>query len=376
MAENEEITESNGSGAEEQAPIVKWNVEPDTPEVYTSLADAFKVVPQVVEQAVVEPIIEAEAIQEVPIEQEVIVAEANTSEYIELDEDYAIKFLADKKGMTVEEFNNSLKPNEIELDADVKSYLQYKKETNRSYTDWIETQKDYSQEPKDKVLLMNLKLENPTLNEKQIERLYTREYAFDPEYDDEDVVTDKEINIERDYQKGLAKLEAQKEQYKAVRGSDELVPEEYKNAKATVDNWNKQQEENQIVFEQTRQDFQAKTDTIFNPNFEGFKVKVGGQEFKVKPENIELAKNNLSDLSNFDKKFFDQSGRLKDPEGYYRALHFADNPDKIAEHFINIGRSLQAEDDEKESKNIQVLGQGNRGTPLVDSGRRFTIEKD
>ena len=105
-------------------------------------------------------------------------------------------------------------------------------------------------------------------------------------------------------------------------------------------------------------------------------MKVRDAEFKVKPENVEFAKKNLSDLSNFDKKYFDETGKLKDPEGYYRALHFADNPDKIAEHFINIGRALQAEDDEEESKNVQTIGQSSRITPLVDSGKTWKVEKD
>jgi len=100
----------------------------------------------------------------------------------------------------------------------------------------------------------------------------------------------------------------------------------------------------------------AKTENVFSNDFEGFKVKAGDSEFKVKPEDVQIAKNTLSDLSNFDKKFFDEKQQLKDPQEYYKALYFAMNPDKVAEHFINIGKSLQAEADELESKNINVAG--------------------
>ena len=44
---------------------------------------------------------------------------------------------------------------------------------------------------------------------------------------------------------------------------------------------------------------------------------------------------------------------------YYKALHFAMNPDKVAEHFIKIGMAKQLELDDKESKNIVVKGAGN-----------------
>jgi len=201
-------------------------------------------------------------------------------------------------------------------------------------------------------------LENPTLNDKQIERLFKKEYEI-PEFADDDEITDKEIIIERDYQKGLKLLESQKEKYMVPKGLDESVPEDFRKAKEFVDNFTKQQQENQIAYEQTAKDFQAKTDEVFSNNFEGFKVKVGEDEFSIKPENIEESKKTLSDLSNFDKKFFDETGKLKDPKEYYKALHFAMNPDKVAEHFIKIGMAKQLELDDKESKNIVVKGAGN-----------------
>ena len=379
MPENEEIIENNGGGSEEQVieqtvetPVITpWQIETDE----TPITETFKVIPDVeetVEEVVIEqPIVETPITEEAPIVAEEVITEQPT--VVEIDEEKVINFLKEK-GFDANSLED-LKPKEqIELDAEMKSYLEYKKATNRSYQDFLETQKDFSQEPKENVLLANLKLDNPTLTDSQIERLYKREYEYDAEYDDEDVILDKQINIERDYQKGLAKLESQKEQYKVVRGSDELVPEEYKNAKQLVDNWNKQQEENKVVFEQNWQDFQAKTDNVFTKDFEGFKAKVGEQEFKVKPENIEIAKKNLSDPNYFTQKFFDETGKLKDPEGYYRASYFADNPDKIAEHFINIGKALQVEADEKESKNIQTQSQASRSAPLVNTGQKWIVE--
>lgn len=254
---------------------------------------------------------------------------------------------------------DDLKPKEIaKLDPEVEKYLEYKKETGRGYSDFLETQKDWSAEPKENILLQNLRLENPTLTDKQIERLYQKEYVTS-EYADEDEITDKEINIERDYQKGLKLLESQKEKYKVVKGLDESIPEDFKKAKEFADSYIKQQEENKVAFEQTAKDFQSKTDEVFSSNFEGFKVKVGDEEFSIKPEDVQETKSTLSDLSNFDKKFFDESGKLKDPQGYYKALHFAMNPEKVAEHFIKIGMAKQLEIEEKESKNIVVDGPKN-----------------
>ena len=275
-----------------------------------------------------------------------------------IDEQLIRKELNEKYGFDAKSIDD-LKPKEVaKLDAETEKFLEYKKETGRGYKDFLETQKDFSTEPKESILLQNLRLENPTLNEKQIERLFKKEYEI-PEFADDDEITDKEINIERDYQKGLKLLESQKEKYMVPKGLDESVPEDFRKAKEFVDNLTKQQEENQIAYQQTAKDFQAKTDEVFSNNFEGFKVKVGEDEFSIKPENVEETKKTLSDLSNFDKKFFDETGKLKDPKEYYKALHFAMNPDKVAEHFIKIGMAKQLELDDKESKNIVVKGAGN-----------------
>ncbi len=338
----EEIIETTEPKTEEA--VSTWKVVDETNEVHPSFIEQPKV-EQVVEEVVEEP--KAEEVVEVVEE----VAKP------EIDENVVLNYLKEK-GFNAESLDD-LKPKEVaKLDAETEKFLEYKKETGRGYKDFLETQKDFSTEPKESILLQNLRLENPTLNDKQIERLYKKEYEI-PEFADDDEITDKEINIERDYQKGLKLLESQKEKYMVPKGLDESVPEDFRKAKEFVDNLTKQQQENQIAYEQTAKDFQAKTDEVFSNNFEGFKVKVGEDEFSIKPENIEESKKTLSDLSNFDKKFFDETGKLKDPKEYYKALHFAMNPDKVAEHFIKIGMAKQLELDDKESKNITVTGAKN-----------------
>lgn len=342
----EEIIETTDPKTEEA--VSTWKVVDETNEVHPSFIEQPKV-EQVTEEVVTEPKAEEKTIEE-KVEEKV--------DLPIIDEQAILKELNEKYGFDAKSIDD-LKPKEVaKLDAETEKFLEYKKETGRGYKDFLETQKDFSTEPKESILLQNLRLENPTLNDKQIERLFKKEYEI-PEFADDDEITDKEINIERDYQKGLKLLESQKEKYMVPKGLDESVPEDFRKAKEFVDNLTKQQQENQIAYQQTAKDFQAKTDEVFSNNFEGFKVKVGEDEFSIKPENIEESKKTLSDLSNFDKKFFDETGKLKDPKEYYKALHFAMNPDKVAEHFIKIGMAKQLELDDKESKNITVTGAKN-----------------
>ncbi len=353
----EEVVEATEPKTEEV--VNHWKVVDETNEVHPSFIEQPKV-EEVVEKVVEEP--KAEEVVEVVEE----VAKP------EIDENVVLNYLKEK-GFNAESLDD-LKPKEVaKLDTETEKFLEYKKETGRGYKDFLETQKDFSTEPKESILLQNLRLENPTLTDKQIERLYQKEYVSS-EFADEDEITDKEINIERDYQKGLKLLESQKEKYKVVKGLDESIPEDFKKAKEFADSYIKQQEENKVAFEQTAKDFQSKTDEVFSSNFEGFKVKVGDEEFSIKPDDVQETKSTLSDLSNFDKKFFDESGKLKDPQGYYKALHFAMNPEKVAEHFIKIGMAKQLEIEEKESKNIVVDGVKN-----IQTGsqiKRWTVEEE
>lgn len=347
--------------------VTTWQVVDDKPEVHTSFIEQPK------DDVVIEP-----KADDVIVEPKVEEPKADEIVTPTIDDALVLNYLKEK-GVDVKNFED-LKPKEkIELDAETEKFLEYKKETGRGFQDFLETQRNWKDEPKENVLKALLKAEKPYLNDSDIELLLEDKYGIEEldEYASEQEIKAnrlKEIALEDDYQKGLQLLESQKEKYMVRRGSDESVPEDFKKAKEIVDNWQKQQKENEIIFEETRKDFQAKTDSVFTKDFEGFKVKVGEQEFSIKPENIESAKSTLSDLSNFDKKFFDENGKLTKPQEYYKALHFAMNTDKVAEHFINIGKALQAEEEDKASKNIKV--EGSKNIQTGSNGKKWSVSED
>lgn len=292
-----------------------------------------------------------ETIEDVPANEEVI-----ENVQTNIDETAVLNFLKEK-GITAEKLED-LKPKEVKaLTPEVEKFLEFKEKTgNSSFTDFLETQKDWSQEPKETILMENLKVENPTLNQKQLEFLFKKTYEFDEDIDEEDFVMERQINIERDYQKGLKAVEERKQEFMVNRGSDDQsIPEEYRTAKSQVDSLKQQQEEDDKLFSESRADYVAKTEKIFTDNFEGFKIKVGNDELVIKPENIQETRTAQSDLNNFNNKFFDEkNGTLKDPDGFHKALYFGMNADKIAEHFYNLGKAKLAEDEDKLSKNINT----------------------
>jgi hypothetical protein len=348
--------EDNGGSEEQNNDVPAITVKVSEGPIYNEESwennqpiEVVETVEEVVEETPTETTEVVETTEEAPITEEVIEnVQAN------IDETAVLNFLKEK-GITAEKLED-LKPKEVkQLTPEVEKFLEFKEKTgNSSFTDFLATQKDWSQEPKETVLMENLKAENPTLNQKQLEFLFKKTYEFDEDLDEEDFVMERQINIERDFQKGLKVLEDRKQEFMVPRGSeDQSIPEEYRNAKATIESLKKQQEEDDKLFSESRADYLAKTEKIFTDDFEGFKFKVGEDELVIKPENIQETRTAQSDLNNFNNKFFDEkTGILKDEQGFHKALYFGMNADKIAEHFYNLGKAKAVEEDDKLSKNI------------------------
>lgn len=372
-----EDLEGKIEGQETQEEVIKpWTVLQDESE-FKPIANELKVEESLEQKSEEEVAEEAETTEEVEqAAEETIETEEEKVVAPQIDEEATIKFLKEK-GIEVNSLDE-LKPKEKEvLDPETEAYLKYRKETGRSYQDFLQTQKDWSKEPQEDVLKQVLKMKHPDLDEDEIEFKYRKQYSYDPDLHDEDEVMEKKINLKTDYREALELLEKQKEQYKVVRGSDEFVPEDYKKAKEIVDNWQAQQKENEILMAKAKEDFEAKTKQVFTENFEGFKFKVGEESFTLKPEDVGQAKSVLTDITNFDKKFFDQeTGLLKDPEGYYKALYGGMYVDKLVEQAYNLGKASQVIEDEKESKNIQVEGTKNLNPKMGDSVKPWKVLKD
>lgn len=341
-------------------------VEQTTPQFTVRVADDIET-PQVV--------VETPAVEEKVITEDVVVEE--TPEVIEtpqtsISEESVLSFLKEK-GIDAENLE-ALKPKEAKkLTPEVEKFLEFSEKTgNKNYNDFLATQKEWDKEDPTNVLKEMLRIENPTLDTKQIDYLFDKNYSYDADLADEDEVMEKDINKQQHLQKAFKMLEDRKSEYMVHRGSDELIPDDYKNAKALVDKLSADQVENARVSEEVRNNFLKITNDTLNDNFEGFKVKIGDKDFVIKPENIAEVRNVQSDIGNIQKKFFDDNNKLIDPIGYHKSLYAASNPDKFAEHYFNLGKAEQAEEQERISKNIP--GNGMRQVDTSKGGPGITVK--
>ena len=329
-----------------------------------------------------EEVVAPETTQEV-VDEEVIapIVEENKDEYLELDEKTAWDFIKNKKGLTADNLDEFLTPKEQKKYApEIEKFQEFVEKTgNHSYKDFEATQKDWTQESSEIVLKELLKKENPTLDKEDIDFLYEDRYVFDEDIDSDRDIKSKQIKAKVDLQNAHSYLDKQKEDYMVKGGSDDYIPEEYRNAKVDWDNLLKQQEDNDLAFKSNRNDYVAKTESVFSSDFDGFKIKLGNdtigfEEVSIKPENLQDIKSNQLDIANFNKKFFDEkTGNLEKPKEWHEALYMANNYKAELNKAYNRGIAKQLELDDKLSKNIQPDNIKSQST-AVSTGYTFFVE--
>lgn len=308
---------------------------------------------------------------------------SDNDEYVELDEDYALSFVAEKRGMTVDEFKESLTPKQQKQYApEITAFNDfYEKTGNKNYNDFLETQKDWEAETPESILKEYIRLSKPDLDAREREYLYNKKYNvadLDENYD-EDEIFEKGIDRKEDLRKAKEFFAKRKEEFNVVSGTDEHIPTEYREAKKLIDNQIRLDEEYKLNHQVKRNEFLEKTKAIFNDNFEGFKVKLGNDtigftEVAFKPDNIQEVRDLVSDTDNLMRDFHDEEGNLIRQEELQTALYFAKNYKTELNKAYNRGFADKVEADDKLSKNIQ----SDNLKPQIGSGISgivYTVEK-
>lgn len=309
--------------------------------------------------------------------------EIEDEEYEELNENVAFNYLKTLKGLSAENIDELLTPKEQKKYApELVKYQEFIDKTgNTNFKDFEATQIDWSAAEPDTVLRELIKAENPLLSSKEVDFVFNQKYnseGLDEELD-EDQLTQIGINRKVDIAKATDFLEKRKQEYMVDRGSDDHIPAEFKEAKAFMEDIEKQQNDYEIAVQANRNDYVSKTEDFYSQSFEGFKVELGNkdigyEEVFLKPENIQETKSYQQNLDNFNKEFFDETGKLEKPKEWCEALYMAKNYKTELNKAYNRGIAKQLEIDDKLSKNIQPDNlrnvQENRSSELT-----FTIEK-
>lgn len=255
-----------------------------------------------------------------------------------------------------------------ELPEDVKKYLEFKEETGRGYSDFLEYQRDFSQLDEQDVVKRYMKEMNPEFDNEDIQDEFLDAYAYDEDLDDERDIRKKTRAFKKAHADALEYFNSQKEKYAVPLGSNDTdIPAEYKSAKEFVDSIKTQEE----LSQKQSEIFLKETENLFTNEFKGFEFKVGEEVINHKPANIQSTKEAQSNVMNFLGKFLDENGFIKDPEGYHKALYVAMNYESILSNVYETAKAKAIEDEVKNSKNIDM---GMRNTPdRLPSGMKFKL---
>jgi hypothetical protein len=290
-----------------------------------------------------EPLLNNEPINE-PIEAE------------ELTEDKVLSFIKNKYNKEINSFDELMeqRSESTDMDAEVATYMKYKKETGRGFEDFLKLNKDYDEMDPDDLLREYISATQEGLDEEDVD-VMMEEYQYDEDFDDDSSI--KKIKLQKKKALSEAKkfFNEQKEKYRVpLESSQNSIPneerEEYEAYRQYIEEAKSQQEEG----ERKRQWFEQKTNEVFNGEFKGFEFEVGDRKLTFKPGDTDEIKKIQSNPYNFINKFLDEKGLMSDAAGYHRSLAMALNPERFAKFFYEQGMSDATDDVTRKIKNVNM----------------------
>ena len=266
-----------------------------------------------------------------------------------------IKNRYDKNIESVDQLFDAKESNE-DLPEDVAAYLKYKKETGRGIEDFYKLQKDYDEMDSDQVLRAYYNSTEEGLDGDDIQSIMEDKFSFDEELDDPKDIKKKQLAKKRELVKAKKYLNEQRDKYKTPLessggGLSSEDKEKFESYRSYIEESKTAQEAQKRRYDY----FLDKTNEVFNDEFKGFEFNVGEKKFTFKPGDGNELKSRQSDVNNFVGKYMDEeTGMIKDAEGYHRAMSVAMNLDKFAEFFYNQGVTSTVDEVSKKSKNINM----------------------
>jgi hypothetical protein len=277
---------------------------------------------------------------------------------IELDDSSILNYLKERHNLEVESIDvlkNTEKPQEQSLPEDIAKFMEYQKETGRSFEDYARLQQDWTQVDDTSVLREYYRQSKPHLDAEEIDYLINEEFSYDTELDDEKDVKKKKIAYKEELYKARNHFEGLKEKYKAPLESREAdIPENYKEAFNFYNQYREQTDQETKAQEERSRIFMDKTNALFSDDFKGFEFNAGEKKQVFKPSDVSKVKEVQSDITNFFNQHLDENGVVKDIQAYHKALYAAQNADAIFKFAYEQGKADATDGLVKETKNIDM----------------------
>ncbi len=233
------------------------------------------------------------------------------------------------------------------LPENIEKLVSFMEETGGTIEDYTRLNADYSSID-DKTLIKEYYKKNKPYLDSEDLNLLLEDFDYDEDIDEERDVRKKKLAFKEEVAKAKNFLEETKSKYYDEIKLRPGVTQEQQKAMDFFNRYNKEQEQ----AEQQHQAFKNSTKQLFSNDFKGFDINVGEKRYKYNIQNKDKVAENQSNITNLVGKFLDESGNVKDVNGYHKAIYAAENVDKIAAHFYEQGKADAVKDVVNKSKNL------------------------
>jgi len=233
------------------------------------------------------------------------------------------------------------------LPENIEKLVSFMEDTGGTIEDYTRLNADYSSIDDKTLIKEYYKKNKPYLDSEDLD-LLLEDFHYDEDLDEDKDIRKKKLAFKEEVAKAKNFLEETKSKYYDEIKLRPGVTQEQQKAMDFFNRYNKQQEQ----AEQQHQLFKNSTKQLFNDDFKGFDINVGEKKYKYNIQNKDKVAENQSNITNLVGKFLDESGNVKDVNGYHKAMYAAENVDKIAAHFYEQGKADAVRDVVNKSKNL------------------------
>jgi|TARA_R110000850_G_scaffold70389_1_gene155986 hypothetical protein len=253
----------------------------------------------------------------------------------------------------LEEALEEVEPGE-EVPENIQKLMDFMDETGGDINDYVKLNADISEMDDSEVLADYYKKTKPHLDGEEINFLLEDTYSYDEDVDDAKEVRKKKIALKEQVANAKEYLEGQKSKYYEDIKSGSKLTTEQQDAIEFFEKYNQDEQQELETVKNQQSTFLDKTNKVFDSKFKGFEFKVGDTNMEYNVSNVDEVKNKQIDINNFVGKFLNKDGVMKDAAGYHRALYTAMNPDAVAKHFYEQGKSDAIKQTVSDTKNINT----------------------
>ena len=233
------------------------------------------------------------------------------------------------------------------LPENIEKLVSFMEETGGTIEDYTRLNADYSSVDDKTLIKEYYKKNKPYLDSEDLD-LLLEDFDYDEDLDEERDIRKKKLAFKEEVAKAKNFLEETKSKYYDEIKLRPGVTQDQQKAMDFFNRYNKEQEQ----AEQQHQLFKDNTKKLFSNDFKGFDISVGEKKYKYNIQNKDKVAENQSNITNLVGKFLDESGNVKDVNGYHKAIYAAENVDKIAAHFYEQGKADAVKDVVNKSKNL------------------------